>query len=372
MSLYLDLTEFLTNPMRTGIQRISGEICRHLPQAAAIPVKLFKNRYVVLPATVIDAIATYFRDPAAPGIEDIRRLGAGENRSPVQISRQDTVLVPEVFDNPPRLAFFQNFTDDEIARCRFIIYDLLRITHPEYFVPEAVVNFHGYCDVLKRLSNCGFISDYTRETYYGRLRRTRSRDGVVLGLGADALGPRPERVSLNRPLTFSVLGTIEPRKNHALILDAFEPLLGKVRGLTLQFIGNMGWADSRFVQKVQSLAAQSDSGFRFFSAPDDGAIRRHIEASRATLYVSAAEGYGLPPVESLWVGTPVIASDSVPSLVGMGGGVHIVSPLNPINLRRAVLAFLDDEYANRMAEEAAEVKLPTWNSFTQDVLAWCA
>jgi hypothetical protein len=78
-------------------------------------------------------------------------------------------------------------------------------------------------------------------------------------------------------------------------------------------------------------------------------------------------------MESLWVGTPVIASTTIPSLKGRGsGGVQFVEPLNAANLRRAVLEFLDDDYANRKIEETLQLKLPKWQSFTEEVLRWCS
>ena len=55
--------------------------------------------------------------------------------------------------------------------------------------------------------------------------------------------------------------------------------------------------------------------------------------SWATIYISEAEGFGLPPVESLWLGTPVVASAAIPSLEAIGpAGVHIVEPVNTIEL----------------------------------------
>ncbi|HZQ51955.1 MAG TPA: glycosyltransferase [Bryobacteraceae bacterium] len=191
-------------------------------------------------------------------------------------------------------------------------------------------------------------------------------------LGCDALGDRPFQLTLNRPLNFSVLGTVEPRKNHPLILEAFEPLLRHVKGLTLSFVGKLGWIDPQFAEKVLTLASDENSGLRFIPAPGDDEIRNCFERSRATIYVSAAEGYGLPPVESLWAGTPVIASRTIPSLERLGSaGVHYVDPLSVLNLRKAVLAFLDDAYANRKAEEAMRLNLPTWRSFTEEVMDWC-
>ncbi len=120
------------------------------------------------------------------------------------------------------------------------------------------------------------------------------------------------------------------------------------------------------------MAADKNSGLRFVSSPDDDTVRRELENARATVYLSVAEGYGLPPMESLWLGTPVIASLAVPSLQRLGSaGVHYVDPLRPEVLRRAVLDFLEDRYAAKKAAEAAEVELPTWSGFAEQVFEWC-
>lgn len=371
MSLYIDISELLAVPMRTGIQRISGELCRYFPPLTVTPVRLDGDRYVTLPLELISAIGGYFRDGSESAVAAIGRL-TSRNGPPVEISLSDTVIVPEIFSEP-RAAFFRAMPEQQLQRCRFIVYDLLPFTHPEYFPAFMPSMMAGYYQIIRKASCCGFISEYTRDAYYTRLKRTHERGGAVLPLGSDSLGPRPKRTILGRPLTFSVIGTIEPRKNHKLILDAFEPLLQQVRGLNLAFVGKMGWVDPAFSERVHRLAAHRNSGFRFYPSPDDGAIRTCVENSRATIYVSAAEGYGLPPVESLWLGTPVIASTTTPSLQQLGSaGVHYVEPVTVPNLRRAVFAFLNDAYANGKIEEAMYLRLPTWQSFTDEVLQWCA
>jgi glycosyltransferase involved in cell wall biosynthesis len=372
VSLYIDLSEFLQNPITTGIQRIAGEICKYLPTNAATPVRLHDGGFVALPSALIDVIGRHFSDTSRSGVAEIRRLGAIAAGSKFRWAEDDVVLVPEVFSDPRRIDLFHQMPRRQFERCRFIVYDLLPMTHPEYFPLDTSVGAYGYYRLLRDARYCGFISADTCDDYYGRLKRTSERGGIVLPLGSDSLGPRPQRKTLDRPLTFSVLGTIEPRKNHELILEAFEPLLGRVDGLRLSFIGKMGWVDPQFADKVQALAADENSGFEFHSVSGDDAIRSCIEQSRATIYVSTAEGYGLPPVESLWVGTPVIASTTIPSLKGRGSaGIHFVEPLNAVNLRRGVLSFLDDAYANQKTEETLDLNLPTWRSFAEEVLRWC-
>jgi glycosyltransferase involved in cell wall biosynthesis len=373
MSVYIDLSEFLMNPITTGIQRISGEICKWAPKGAFTPVRLHNRGFVALPPALIAAIVRLFAQPGPERVKEIQRLGAVERGVPVSTSASDTVLVPEVFDNPDRFKFFRSLDQAEFKRCRFIVYDLLPLTHPEFFHSGATLGLHPYYWLLRSATCCGFISDDTRDDYYRRLLRTSERGGVVLPLGSDALGPKPERMALDRPLTFTVLGTIEPRKNHEMILDAFEPLLRQVDGLRLSFIGKIGWVSNEFADRVTALAAEPNSGFSFYPVSGDDPIRKCIQESRATIYVSAAEGYGLPPVESLWLGTPVIASAMIPSLKRLDSkGIHFVDPLNVVNLRRAVIAFVENEYANRKTEEIKQLNLPTWQSFTEEVLHWCA
>lgn len=373
MSLYIDLTEFLANPITSGIQRVVGEICAHMPAETAIPIRLHSGRYFALSQALISAVGRYFRNPGQGGATEIRRLGAIESSAPIQLSREDTVLVPEVFLDQQRAAFLGSLPSRDLDLHRFIIHDLLPLTHPQYF-PESTFldEIYGYFRVVGRANWCGFTSDYVRGAYYRRLRRSQYRGGVILPLGCDFLGPRTVRPVLNRRLAFTVVGTIEPRKNHGLILDVFDPLLQQIPELHLSFVGKMGWVQPEFAQRVHTLANKRNSRFEFCSAPDDGTIRKYIEQSRATIYVSPAEGYGLPPLESLWCGTPVIASTTIPSLQRFGsGGVSYVEPLDAIQLRDTVLAFLDDDYANRKAAEAVQLDLPTWQSFTREVLAWC-
>ena len=249
MSLYIDLTEFLTNPITTGIQRIAGEICKCSTPNSTIPIRLTPNGYVVLPSALIDLIGKYFSRGSQTGAKDIYRLGDVKNGETIDSFKDsDTVLIPEVFDSPYRLAFFRAMSEKELKRYRFIVFDALPLTHPEYFWADKL-GIYEYYRLLRRASNCGFISQETSEVYHRRLKRSNSREGVVLPLGSDALGPRTVRPRMNRPLTFSVLGTVEPRKNHELILRAFEPLLGHVKGLTLAFIGKMGWVSSESCSK---------------------------------------------------------------------------------------------------------------------------
>ena len=382
--VFIDLTEFLTSQNRTGIQRVCGEICRRWPGKEALePVKLRSDgKLARLPFEALGLIRQYFEvsDSSADGLKDhlaevSRKAEACEET--IDLERECRVLVPELFYDPARVAFFRGLSEEQLNCFYFIIYDLLPFTHPEFFIahaPQEIIN--GYTRVLRAARHVAFISSYTRDAYYGRLLRGRCSStgrGPVLPLGSDGLGERPSGPSLRCACPkFTVVGTIEPRKNHALILDVFEPLLYQVKDLRLVLLGRVGWVDSCLMDRVRSFGNGGCQGFEHNADANDELIRQHVLESWATIYISAAEGFGLPPVESLWLGTPVIASGAIPSLEAIHGtGVHVVDPLSVPNLTEAVLAFLDHSYAKRKAEEAMSLNLPTWRGFAMEVAKWC-
>jgi glycosyltransferase involved in cell wall biosynthesis len=108
------------------------------------------------------------------------------------------------------------------------------------------------------------------------------------------------------------------------------------------------------------------------TASDDD-IAAAMRVARATIFVSTAEGFGLPPVESLHAGVPVITLADVPSIA-------MLPPLGQIRLpelgveavANAVLALEDDRVAERLWAEAATIELGTWRTFAVQVARWCA
>ena len=373
MSVHIDITEFLNNPALTGIQRVTAEICRCWPDEGLRPVKLDRSGTLVeLPVELIRAIAACFDDPDGAAIRVVHTLRDRAVRR-VTADPAMTVLVPELFYDPARVAFFRRMHDRELERFRFIVYDLIPLLYPDYFTSELQHDIIcGYFSMMRRVRNCGFISEWTQRTFCQRLLRSPHVTGRVFRLGSDGLGPRPEGAPADRPPHFCVVGAIKRHKNPSIILEAFEPLLWAIDGLRLTFLGKLDWVESGFEERLRSMAARCP-GLSWTSNASDTCIRKHVEEARATVFVSAAEGFGLPPVESLWAGTPVIASPNIPSLERAGSqGIEIVDPVNAVNLRAAVTRFLDDRFAAAKAREARALDLPTWRSFTEEVAAWCS
>ena len=111
---------------------------------------------------------------------------------------------------------------------------------------------------------------------------------------------------------FIYLSTIEPRKNHALLLNIWRKMIDNINSSTnipkLVIIGRRGWNSQLIFDMLDKNASIREFVIEINNATDDDIIN-YIDESKAMLFPSFDEGWGLPIVESLALGTPVICSD---------------------------------------------------------------
>lgn len=137
---------------------------------------------------------------------------------------------------------------------------------------------------------------------------------AVLPLGTATLpAARPEPGA-----RFVVLGTIEPRKNHALLLDIWEAAGPSLPVLCV--IGRRGWEIAALTPRLDAAAAAGR--VRELPGLDDAGVAARLRGARALLLPSFAEGAGLPLAEALAAGVPAVASD-LPALRETGGAVPL-------------------------------------------------
>jgi len=107
---------------------------------------------------------------------------------------------------------------------------------------------------------------------------------------------------------YLMVSTIEPRKNHAYLLDAFEILWAQGIDVRLCIIGKIGWKCEMLVERIRS---HREYGKRLFmcNRVDDSSLEFAYRSSRALLFPSVVEGFGLPLVEAMQRGLPAMASD---------------------------------------------------------------
>ncbi|SKA02988.1 Glycosyltransferase involved in cell wall bisynthesis [Trichlorobacter thiogenes] len=194
----------------------------------------------------------------------------------------------------------------------FLVHDLIPITHPEYCRPGEGERHRIRMKTVLELAQ-GVITN--SQATLDELARFADAQGICLppaqpAFLAPPVFPPPSAVRLvDRPY-FVVLGTIEPRKNHLLLLQVWKRLVEQLgnRAPLLVLIGQRGWECENVVDLLERCEAVKGHIIEHASC-SDSELANWLQYAQALLFPSFVEGFGLPLVEALACGTPVIASD---------------------------------------------------------------
>ncbi len=248
-----------------------------------------------------------------------------------------------------------------------LIHDTIPLDHPQFARPGTVEPFRArLAAVSAHASTIIHLTEATRRLTEAQLALLgRVPPGLVAPIGVDLAAPDsallPHGLDLSAPY-FVTLGTIEPRKNHAFLLDVWARL--PTPAPRLYIVGNRGWADPALMARLDALPA--DGPVRVLHGLPDGAVAALVAQARALLAPSLAEGFGLPPVEAASLGTPVIATDLAVTRELLGNkAVYLPAtdlyPWTETIVRQAALPQIDGEKTVWQA--------PTWEAHFKTVLS---
>lgn len=165
------------------------------------------------------------------------------------------------------------------------------------------------------------------------------------------------------------VGTLEPRKNVETLLDAWERLRdGREKAPPLLLAGGPGWRNRSLRRRLEGLEPE---GVRHLGRVEPERLVRLYQGASVFVFPSLYEGFGLPPLEAMACGVPVVVSDasSLPEVVG--DAAPKVPPRDSRALAEEVAKILDDpglaqERAERGRERAARF---TWERAAAGVAA---
>lgn len=260
----------------------------------------------------------------------------------------------------------------------YFVHDLIPLTQPEYCRPgEAEKHAQRIRALLS--SGVGVIGN-SRDTLdtlaaYAASQRLPMPPSLVAPLGVErAMQAAPQRETPPLPVPYFVmLGTIEGRKNHLLMLTLWAELARAMGRATprLVIIGQRGWECEQAVDMLERCDALRGHVIELGRCPD-ALLARYLRHARALLFPSFVEGYGLPLVEALCTGTPVIASDLAVFRELAGGIPDYLSPIDGLGWRDAVLDYAQEDSARRAAQCARlqGYAPPRWNEHFAQVDGW--
>lgn len=254
----------------------------------------------------------------------------------------------------------------------FFLHDLIPVAFPEYGRPGEA---EKHCRRLKTMFKTAHglivnsaVTGSELEAYAAALGITVPQWITAHLATPDFPSPADER-PMPQPY-FVMLGTIEPRKNHLFLLNLWRQLTGTLGQSTprLVLIGQRGWECEQVVDMLERCETLKGVVIEISNC-DDTALATWLFHAQALLFPSFAEGYGIPLVEALSLGTSVIASHLAVFRELAHDIPDYLDPLDGVGWRQAVLDYSEAQSPRRAAQKArmAGWRAPTWDAHFEKV-----
>ena len=298
-----------------------------------------------------------------------------DKRERTFISREDRQPIPEegifltleIFsenDRPGFRKWAHRFTGQKIA----IFHDAIPIRLPHITWPKSVARHPHYIKMLgtdfDQVLAVSKASEKDLVGYWKWIGLEETAQTAAIQWGADFDGRAREFVtpaSTAKPQLLQV-GILEPRKNQALTLEACDSLWDKGIDFHLHFAGRANPHFSKSI--VDSINKLSSKGkpLTWHNSPNENDLRNLYANADLCIFPSIAEGCGLPVLEALWTGRPVLASNlACISENSSYGGVAQFDLADPESLTNQIQKILKHpQELKRLTQQASEAQLPTW------------
>lgn len=263
--------------------------------------------------------------------------------------------------------FFKWLNDrPDIAKV-FFVHDLLPLDHPEFFPAGYQKKFERrLCTILQHATALVVSTKSVAKRIEAELQ-TRGLHNLPIHIAPlpssiETSGEDQDaEIELPSVPYFMMIGTIEPRKNHLLLLHIWRELAkGPGPIPLLVIVGSRGW-ETEQVMDLLSRCAQIRPHILRLSGLSVFQLRKLLARARALLMPSFAEGYGLPLVEALGLGTPVIASDTAVFREVSQNCAQFLSPLDGLGWQAAIkdMAVENSSLHAELARKVAAFRLPS-------------
>ena len=316
--LLVDLSELVRHDARSGIQRVVRGMLQTLlaapPAGYQVRPVYDAGGYYAYAGTETDDAGQARYVAAAAGADTPLQVRPGDLFVGIDLS------IESVVRNQAVLASLRQHG----VRLYFMVYDLLPVRQPAWFVDGLAIAFGHWLHAVAALADGLICNSYaTADDLLAWLdehppQRAQALQIGCAALGADLAATLPSSgistseaallpLLAQRP-TLLMVGTLEPRKMQGQVLEAFEQLWQQEQDLNLVIVGKPGW---RMEALAERLRAHPEQGRRLFwlERASDELLLHLYQHSSALLAASQGEGYGLPLIEAAQHGLPVVARD---------------------------------------------------------------
>lgn len=369
--LFVDVSEFVRTRNETGIQRVIKEFMLRAVYNEKIHFLVYNivsRSFEVLP-----------RDQILPFTRNVKthRLTSS---TPIDLltSRNDNATFLDL-DTAWNAPLSRQWLYPRLKVCGFtvvtFIYDLIPILFPHYMYAQTRQNFSPFLQaVFDHGDRVLFDSESARNDFrhlQSRAKAGRIIETDVVRPGGDFTTHRTVSQALCPKPYLLFVGTIEPRKGHALALDAFERLHEDFPHLHMVFAGRYGWNVSGFMRRLENHPLYINN-IHHYSDVDDATLARLYENAFVVLYLSKYEGFGLPVVESLYLGNVTIVSKNSALVEAGGACADYIDSHEADELVIIITDYITNEKKyDRRRRMLKKCGLPLWSAFYEKVCRCC-
>lgn len=373
--LYIDVSDVANNDLRTGIQRVVRSIFHYLREDETLlqhiyPVRLVDGQYIHAQTFMFKWLNYSF---------------VPMDEVPVTMNKNDVFLGLDLYvggigANPDIFKQMQA----QGVHIWFVLYDILPIQFPHFFPEITAPQFKKWLNVVATYATgvaCiskAVANDFEVWLQQTHIQRIEPLHVKTFALGSDIQNTQPtsgitkeQKVFIeDAELTTMALmvGTVEPRKGHTIILEAFELLWNDNNPIKLVIIGKHGWMVDELIHKIKNHPLFNKKLFWFNNASDEFL---DIMYSKSTFLIAASEGegFGLPLIEAAQHGIPIIARD-IPSFKEVAGeyATYFENTQNPKIVAANITSWLQEYKLDRHSKKLS-LQHTSWKQSASELRA---
>ena len=373
--LIIDVTNATKDTANSGVMRVTRRLSSNLQKFINPIFVVWENGQYVLPTQEeFNLLASY------NGPYSLRELSIKENRIGLDAylsnSKKMKFLMFTETINEKEAIMKRQYARGNGMFLVAIFYDAISILHPELCNEEVTSNHADYmeglskCDIVMPISQ--FSADCLKEFWLkGGIEPTRV---VTNQLSAEYGGKSRERNTKDirkKGINILCVSTLEPRKNHKKLIEAFLKAnkLKPELELSLTLVGNRYAGNDeipRFVEEIQA----KNKNIKWLKVVDDKTLKSLYEECDFTIYPSLIEGFGMPIIESLWCARPCICNNSgVMEELASAGGCLTVDVTDIDQLSNAILELSgNNKLYQRLINEATYRYIKLWDDYAKEII----
>jgi glycosyltransferase involved in cell wall biosynthesis len=357
----IDIEQFVLDPFASGVQRVLQYLAKEWPADAPARFVIPRaDHYKLLtPEQAYTLISIPF-DSGITGLdlgkavtEHVHQLETETCSETELMNMFTTWFLPEVTYEPSVLRRFEAF--QQRIPTAMIGYDVLPMTHPGnyMFTPGTLANVSEFFRLVASTDTLICISDYAKDSIMETLRRDPNKSTTVAHPGGDHIPIHRKKPKSSTTTSYLRLGTIEARKAPLEILEEFERAItgNPDLDIELHFVGKPASVDIYLNDAIERAIAR-ELPIRWTQGATDAQVMQIIEESDFFLSYGT-EGYGIPVLESIRMGTPVIFDGIQPAAEIMEAhGAHRL-PLDQVFTHPL----------GQLVSDSDQARVPIWKNY---------